>query len=196
MSEENQTTPTGNETTPVQVSENSSKGKSKDNPMKEIRITKITLNIGAGKNQDMLKKGLLLLKKLSPLTPVKTTAKKRIPTWGLRVGLPIGCKVTVRKDAKNLLKRLLVARDNTLPLKSFGSNGNFSFGVPEYIDIEGLEYDPDLKMMGLEVAVTLERPGFRISKRKIKPKTVSKKHLISKDEAVKFMEEKFGTKVE
>jgi len=190
MSEENQTTPK------TEVKEKAPVSTSKDNPMKEIKITKITLNIGSGKDQDLLKKGLKLLKKLSPLTPVKTTAKKRIPTWGLRVGLPIACKVTVRKDAEKLLKRLLVARDNTLPNKSFADNGNFSFGVPEYIDIEGLEYDPDLKIMGLEVAVTLERPGFRIKNRKVTPRKVGKNHLIGKEESIKFMENKFGITVE
>jgi len=188
MSEENKNAPN------TEVTEKSTV--SNDNPMKKIRITKITLNIGAGKNQDMLKKGVILLQKLSPLTPVKTTAKKRIPTWGLRVGLPIGCKVTVRKDAEQLLKRLLVARDNILPSKSFADDGNFSFGVPEYIDIEGLEYDPDMKIMGLEVAVTLERPGFRIKNRKVTPRAVGKKHLITKEETIKFMENKFGITVE
>jgi large subunit ribosomal protein L5 len=165
-------------------------------PMKEVRITKITLNIGAGKNQEMLKKGIKLLEKLTPIKPVRTTAKKRIPAWGLRPGLPIACKVTVRKDAEVLLKRLLVAKDNILLEKCFDTNGNFSFGVAEYIDIEGLEYDPDLKIMGLEVAVSLERPGYRVKKRKIAPKKLGKNHVISKEDAMKFMQDKFGVTIE
>lgn len=160
----------------------------KENPMRKVRIAKITLNIGAGKNEDMLKKGIVLLKKLAPCEPVKTLAKKRIPTWGLRPGLAIGCKVTIRKDAEALLKRLLVAKENKLSLKNFDESGNFSFGIPEYIDIEGLEYDPDLKILGLEVAVTLERPGYRIKKRQIKRSKIGKKHLLSKDDAIKYAE--------
>ena len=165
------------------------------NVMRNIQIEKLTLNIGAGKNEDMLKKGIVLLKKLSPLEPVKTTAKKRIPGWGLRPGLAIACKVTIRKDANKLLKRLLVAKENKLSPQNFDKQGNFSFGIPEYIDIEGLEYDPDLKILGLEVAVTLSRPGFRIKKRRINRSSVGSKHRIAKEDAIAFVEQ-MGVKVE
>jgi len=166
------------------------------NPMREIKITSLSLNIGAGKDQDKLKKGLKLLKKITGLTPSKTVAKKRIPGWGLRPGLAIGCKVTVRKNTEAMLKRLLAAKDNNLSFKNFDQQGNFSFGIPEYIDIEGMEYDPDLKIMGLEVAVTLERPGFRIKKRKIKSKKIGKHHLLTKDDAINFIKTKFNTQIE
>ncbi len=155
--------------------------------MQQIKIAKITLNIGAGKDEGLLKRGLVLLGKLSPLTPIKTVAKKRIPTWGLRPGLAIGAKVTVRKDCEDLLKRLLVAKDNELKESCFDSKGNFSFGIPEYIDIEGLEYDPELKILGLEVAVTLEKPGFRIKRRKFKPSKIGTKHMITKSQAIDFV---------
>ena len=122
---------------------------SSTNSMKEIRIAKVTLNVGAGKNEELLKKGLKLLQKLSPQTPVKTMAKRRIPAWGLRPGLTIGCKVTIRKEAETLLKRLLAAKGMALLAKNFDQQGNFSFGVPEYIDITGLEYDPELKIIFL-----------------------------------------------
>lgn len=168
----------------------------KQNKMKNIHIAKITLNIGAGKNEDMLKKGLKLLQKLSPLKPVKTVAKHRIPTWGLRPGLAIGGKVTIRNGAESLLKRLLVAKENILSAKCFDKQGNFSFGIPEYIDIEGLEYDPDLKILGLEVAVTLERPGYRIKHRRVKSSKVGKSHQITKEEAVSFAEERLGVEVQ
>jgi len=168
----------------------------KVNKMREIKVVKITLNIGAGKNEDMLNKGLKLLKKLSPLTPVKTITNKRIPGWGLRPGLNIGCKVTIRKGAEELLTRLLKAKENNLKQKNFDLSGNFSFGIHEYIDVPGLEYDPDLKIIGFEVAVTLERPGYRVKKRKIKQKSIGKKHSITKEEAIAFVKEKFAVEVE
>jgi large subunit ribosomal protein L5 len=167
----------------------------KQNPMQEIKVAKLTLNIGTGKNEDMMKKGLILLKKLSPLNPVKTITQKRIPGWGLRPGLTIGCKVTVRKNATELLKRLLVAKENKLKLSCFDTQGNFSFGVPEYIDIEGMEYDPDLKILGLEVAVTLEKPGFRVKKRRIYTNKIGKNHTISKEDAIEFVKN-IGVEVE
>lgn len=167
----------------------------KTNPMREIRIAKITLNIGSGKNEDLLKKGLLLFQKLSPQTPVKTVTKKRIPGWGLRPGLNIGAKVTIRKNTKELLRRLLAAKKNKLSVKNFDLRGNLAFGIPEYIDIEGLEYDPDIKIIGLEAAVTLERPGYRIKIRRQKPHAVGKKHQITKEEAIDFIK-KLGVEVE
>jgi large subunit ribosomal protein L5 len=168
----------------------------KNNSMREIKVSKVTLNIGAGKNEDLLKKGLKLLQKLSPLNPVKTITKKRIPGWGLRPGLAIGAKVTIRKDTEELLKKLLVAKENILKEKCFDNQGNFSFGVPEYIDIEGLEYDPDLKIIGLEAAVTLERPGYRVKKRKITPRKINKNHKITKEDAIAFIKEKFAVEVQ
>ena len=170
--------------------------KQKINVMQNIKVKKITLNVGAGKDEELLKKGLKLLQKLSPLTPVKTVTKKRIPTWGLRPGLQIGGKVTIRKNPEVLLKRLLVARKNVLPQSCFDVQGNFSFGVPEYIDIEGMQYDPELKILGLEVAVTLERPGFRVKRRKIQPRMVGKKHMITQQEAIAFAQGQLGVEVQ
>ncbi len=95
--------------------------------MKGIRIEKITLNVGAGKNEEMLKKGLKLLNKITSTKPVETKTKKRIPGWGLRPGLAIGCKVTVRKDCEQLLKRLVAAKDNVLEQRNFDNQGIFSF---------------------------------------------------------------------
>ena len=86
------------------------------NPMREIRVEKITLNIGAGKDERMMKKAEILLKKLSPVAPIKTTAKKRLPAWGCP-GLPIGMKATVRDGAEELLQRLLKAKTMKLNAK-------------------------------------------------------------------------------
>lgn len=166
-----------------------------NNPMREIKVSKLTLNVGVGKNEAMLKKGLILLSKLSDVKPVSTQSSKRIPGWGLRPGLKIGCKSTIRKGSKELLKRLLQSKENRLSSKNFDLNGNLSFGIAEYIDIPGLEYDPDLKIMGLEVAVTLERPGFRIKKKKVASKKIGKNHLISKEEAINFIKENFSVEV-
>ena len=165
------------------------------NPMKKISIAKLTLNIGAGKDEGMLKKGLKLLQKLSPLTPVKTVSKKRIPAWGLRPGLVIGCKVTIRKDAEKLLKRLLAAKENILSTKNFDNKGNLAFGIKEYLDIPGAEYDPGIGVIGLEAAVTLERKGYRIKRRKLNKSKIGIKHLVTKEDAKNFIMKKFNVKV-
>ena len=139
--------------------------------MNHVRIEKVTLNNGAGKDQTRLEKGVTLIGKITGRAPIKTRAKKRIPGWGLRPGLPIGCKLTLRKQsAQELLKNLLEAKDNVLKPTQFDNFGNVSFGIGEYIDIPGVEYDPALGIIGLQVCVTLEKPGTRITKRKIKKK--------------------------
>jgi len=166
------------------------------NPMQEIRLEKVTLNIGTGGPGEALEKALKLLKKISNRTPVKTATKTRIPTWKTRPGLEIGAKVTLRKkEAEELLKNLLNGINNKLPLKKFDDFGNFSFGIKEYIDITGQEYDAEIGIIGLEIAVTLEKPGFRIKKRKFFKSRVNKKHRISKEEAIEFIKKKFGVEV-
>lgn len=164
--------------------------------MKEIRVEKVTLNFGAGKDQDRLEKGMKLLQIITGIKPVKTFAKKRIPEWGLRPGLPIGCKLTLRKDgALKLLAKLFDARDNKLEMTNFDGYGNISFGIKEYIDIPGIKYDPDIEIMGFEVAITLERPGFRIKKRKRNRSNIAKSHQITQENAIKFVKEKFNLEV-
>ncbi len=166
------------------------------NKMREIRIEKLTLNIGVGKNTETLEKAMKLLQNITGCKPVKTTAKKRIPNWGLRPGLPIGCKVTIRKaQAKEIIGRLLQAKDNRLSPSQFDERGNVSLGIHEYIDIPGVKYDPEIGVIGLEAAITLERPGYRIKKRKIQKKPISPRHQITKNEAIDFIKKEFDTQV-
>lgn len=166
------------------------------NPMREIKIEKVTLNLGAGKDQNKLEKGILLLKGVTGINPVKTFTNKRIPSWGLRPGLPIGCKLTLRKKkAEEILLRLLDAKDNKLSLHQFDKEGNIAFGIHEYIDIPGVKYDPKIGIMGLEVCVTFERPGFRIKRRRTMKRRISNKHRIKKEEVIEFMKKKFKVNV-
>ena len=144
------------------------------NVMKTIKIEKITLNIGTGTDSTKLEKGIKLINSIVGKKPVKTFTTKRIPTWGVRPGLPLGCKLTLRKkSAREILVRLLQAKENKLASKQFDSVGNVAFGIHEYIDIPGAKYDPDIGIIGLEVCVTLERAGFRVKKRRIKKNSIS-----------------------
>jgi len=165
--------------------------------MKDVRIEKITLNIGAGKDQTRLEKGMVLLNAITNAIPIKTVTNKRIQEWGLRPGLPIGCKITLRKDrAVKILPGLLTAIDNQLKDKQFDDNGNIAFGIHEYIDIPGVKYDPKIGIIGLQVCITLERPGYRIRRRRLLAGKIPMRHKISKQEAIDFMTKNFNASVE
>jgi large subunit ribosomal protein L5 len=164
--------------------------------MKTIRIEKLTLNVGAGKDQAVLDKGVVLLKQITGIDPVKTITQKRIANWGLRPGLPIGCKITLRnEDAQKVAKRLLAAKSGLLAQNNFDNEGNVSFGIKEYIDIPDTKYDPKIGIMGLQASITLGRPGFRVKRRKLLKRTIPKDHRISREEAVEFMKKNFGVKL-
>jgi len=160
------------------------------------RIEKLTLNIGAGKDQAKLEKGVQLLKHITGIDPIKTVTSKRIPNWGLRPGLPIGCKLTLRKQfAKELIKRFLEAKKKTLLLSQFDNFGNISFGIEEYIDIPGVAYKPEIGVLGLQVCITLEKPGHRIKRRTFLKKQIGKNHIVTKQNAIDFMKKEFGINV-
>jgi len=165
------------------------------NPMREIRIEKVTVNIGAGEAGEKLEKAKKMLEKLVSKKIVVTRTKNRT-TFGTPKGRPIGVKVTLRgKDAEEFLKKTLEARDKKLPSSVFDAQGNFSFGVKEHIDIPGVKYDPDIGIIGMDVCVTLERPGFRIE-RKAMSRKIGKGHRIRPEETMKWAKEKFGIEVE
>ena len=74
--------------------------------------------------------------------------------------------------------------------------GNFGFGISEYIDLPQAKYDPKLGIRGLDVLVSLEKPGYRVKRRKRKKAVVGKSQLVSREEAMAFLREKFGVEVQ
>jgi large subunit ribosomal protein L5 len=144
-----------------------------------------------------LEKAEKLIERLTGVKPVKTKTQKRIPGWGLRPGLPIGVKLTLRgKQAEELIPKLLAAKENRLKPSNLDQAGNVSFGIPEYIDIEGAEYDPKIGIIGLQACITLERPGYRVKRRRVRNAKPGKKHVITPAEALAFMTDRFKTKFE
>lgn len=168
------------------------------NPMRELAIEKVTLNVGVGEAGDKLEKAKILLERIVNTKVVKTASKERIPTWGLRLGLPIGVKTTIRGEAAvALLKRLFKAVENRVKPSNFDKEGNISFGIKEYIHIPEVRYDPSLGIIGLDVCITLKRKGgFRTRRRSYKKRPVGKSHRISKDESIEFFKKTFGITVE
>ena len=158
------------------------------NPMRKIKIEKVVLSVGGIAEE--LEKGFKLLEILTNKKPAKTRSKKRIPTLGIRPNLEVGAVVTLRKDFEELLKRMFASIDNTLKKKQVSEN-NFSFGIKEYIEIPGVEYQREIGIRGFDVTIAFKRCGRRVKLRKIKKGKIPKRQIITKEEIIKFMEEKF-----
>jgi len=164
--------------------------------MKKIFHNKVVLNMGIGKSGEAIEIGGKTLVQITGKKPNARNAKKSQRDWGVRKNEPIGVAVTVRgDDATELLKKLLLAKDNQIKERAFDNEGNFSFGIKEHIDIPGVKYDPKIGILGLEVSASLARPGFNIKSRSKHKARVGKNHRITKNDAIKFYTEKFGVKV-
>ena len=161
--------------------------------MRKIKIEKIVLNIGGtGEN---LEKGFKLLEMITGRKPAKMMSNKRIPSLGVRPKLEVGAVVTLRKDLDTFLKKMLVTIDNVLKKKQVSEN-NFSFGIKEYLEIPGIEYQREIGIMGFDVTIVFKRTGRRVKLKKMKKGKIPKRQKISKEEIIKFMEENFQTRFE
>ena len=166
------------------------------NLMKKIFLSKVVLNMGVGKSGDPVEIGKQTLTQITGKKPNLRNAKKSQRDWGVRKGEPIGVAVTVRNnDAVELLKRLLVAKENKINQRSIDNEGNISFGIKEHIDIPGIKYDPKIGIIGLEVSISLARSGFNVRLRSRMKSKVGKKHRINKDDSIKFLTENFGVQI-
>ena len=167
----------------------------KINPMKEIQVSKVVINIGVGKSGDPVERAKNALSELTGKTPSVRGAKKSVRDFGIHKGEPIGAMVTLRRtDATNFLRRVMESKRNVIKNSSFDNNGNISFGIHEHIDIPGTKYNPDIGIFGMDVCAALTRPGYRISKRR-NPTRIGKNHKITKDESIEFFKTQFGVEV-
>jgi large subunit ribosomal protein L5 len=163
--------------------------------MREIKIDKVTLNIGCGDDSAKIERAKELLEYLTGQEPVVTKSKKR-STFGVPRHKPIGVKVTLRKGkAMEFFKSVLQSTENKVKLSQIDNEGSINFGIKDYIDLPNIRYKHSIGMLGLDVAVTLERPGFRIKKRKIQQRKIPRKHKINKEETASWLKEKFGVEV-
>jgi large subunit ribosomal protein L5 len=164
-----------------------------ENPMLKPKIEKIVVNINVGKSGEPLEKATKVLKDLTGQNPCKRKAKQTIREFGIRKGEPIACIVTLRKQrAIEFLKKVLPVVDNKLSKNCFDKYGNFSFGVKEHIEIPGVKYEPEIGIFGMDVCVSLSRPGYRVKKRRREKAKIGSKHILTQEEAMLFIEDSLG----
>jgi large subunit ribosomal protein L5 len=178
------------------MSETQVEAKKLGNPMRRVVLDKVTVNIGLGESGERLQRAYNLLQELTGSKPVYTLAKKTIREFGIRRGAPIGVKVTLRgKKAEEFLNRVLEAVGRRLKEESFDDYGNVAFGISEHVLIPGTKYDPEVGIFGMDVAITLRRPGYRVMLRKRKRSRIPKRHRVTKEEAMEFLKKNFNVTI-
>jgi large subunit ribosomal protein L5 len=136
------------------------------NPMQVPRLDKIVINMGVGEatgDQKKLDSAVAELTLIAAQKPVKTVAKKAIAGFKIRKGLPIGCKVTLRKSRMyEFMDRLVTialprVRDfRGIQGKGFDGRGNFAMGLKEQIIFPEINYDrvDDVRGMDIQFVTT------------------------------------------
>ena len=128
------------------------------------KITKITVNMGVGgavADKKVLEKALGDLEKIAGQKPVTTRARKSVAAFKIRDGMPIGCKVTLRRERMyEFLDRLVniaiprIRDFRGLNPKSFDKSGNYSMGVSEQIIFPEINYDEIDAIRGMDITIT------------------------------------------
>jgi large subunit ribosomal protein L5 len=168
-----------------------------EHPMLKPKIEKVVVNLNVGKSGEPLEKANKVLKEITGQTPVKRKAKKTIRDFGIREGESIAVMVTLRKQkAIDFLKKVLPVVDNKVSKNSFDLRGNFAFGLKEHIEIPGVKYDPEIGIFGMDVCVTVNRPGQRVKIRRKGQQSTGRKHMLTPEESIIFIKQTLGVQIE
>jgi len=167
-----------------------SKDKSK-NPMRDLRIRKLCLNICVGESGDRLTRAGKVLESLTGQTPVFSKARYTVRSFGIRRNEKISVHCTVRgAKAEEILERGFKVKEYELRKENFSANGNFGYGVQEHIDL-GIKYDPSIGIYGMDFYVVLGRPGMNVQTRRRKVGKVGHPHRLTKEDAMKWFQTKY-----
>ena len=131
--------------------------------MEVPKLDKIVINIGLGdvkENPKDLENAIKDLEQITGQKPITTKSKKAIAAFKLRAGVPIGCKVTLRKgkmyDFANKLFNVALPRVRDfrgIPADSFDGRGNYSMGIKEQLIFPEIEYEKVDKVRGMDVII-------------------------------------------
>lgn len=164
-------------------------------PMREPYIAKVVIDMCTG-GGEALTKAATILESLSGQTPTQSRARQTVRDFGIRRREPIAVRVTLRqKKAHEFLVKALEAKENILLIKNWDLDGNFAFGIAEHINIPDVKYDPQLGIQGMNITVCVERPGFRVKRRKRRRTKVPYRHRLTPDESMVFVKKKFGIEI-
>ncbi len=166
------------------------------NPMRKPRIAKVTVNIALGYGGERLVKAAKVLEEITGQKPVFRKAKRTIRAFGVRKGENIAVMVTLRREkAIEFLKKAFEAVGYRVKASSIDQHGNIAFGIEEHILIPGGKYDPEVGILGMDVIITIERPGHRIVRRKrARKQHIPLRHRVRPAETMVLLNAMFGVK--
>ena len=134
------------------------------NPMEVPKITKITVNMGVGAavtDKKVMENARADMEKITGQRPVTRLARKSVASFKIRDGMPVGCKVTLRRERMyEFLDRLVniaiprIRDFRGLSPKSFDKQGNYSMGVQEQIIFPEINYDEIDALRGMDIVIT------------------------------------------
>lgn len=161
------------------------------NPMRSLRIAKLSINTCVRPKEGRLDKAAKVLEQITGQVPFKSKSRLTVRGWGIRRNEEIAASVTVRGEkAYKLLENALRVKEFELPKSCFSNNGCFGFGINEHIDLD-IKYDPACGIFGLNYYVVLERPGARVSKRRRCKSRVGNKQRIDAGGAQEWFVQRF-----
>jgi large subunit ribosomal protein L5 len=166
------------------------------NVMLEPSIDKVVVHIGVGESGQRLVNAETIITQITHQTPVRSIAKKTLPTFGIKKREPIGVKLTMRGEAaEEFLKTAFKAAGNTIKASQFDDAGNFSFGIEEHTDFPGMKYDPEIGIFGMDVTVVLKRAGYRVARRRVARRPIPARQKLDRVDAMDFVSKRFSVSI-
>ncbi len=163
--------------------------------MREPRIEKVVVHMAVGEGGRELQNAQGILEEVAGQSSVQTLAKRTVQEFNIRQGDPIGAKTTLRDEAAEAFLETALPLTE-LSISQFDDTGNFSFGIAEHTEFPTQEYDPQIGIYGLDVTVTLVRPGYRVAKRDQETRSIPSNHQMTPEDAAAYIAAEFDVEVD
>jgi len=164
-------------------------------PMRQPHVAKVVIDVCTGGGEP-LGKATTILEGITGQSPLQSRARQTVRDFGIRKKEAIAVRVTLRHEkAIEFLAKAFKAKEDVLLIKNWDDDGNFAFGISEHIELPGVKYDPQLGIQGMNITVCIERPGFRVKRRRRKRAKVPHRHRLVPEESMIFIKNTFAIEI-